>query len=208
MSPERQWWLRVPAVLLSPKSVFVALREEGEADVDARAEPALLLVLLAGTAAALATPTARALYDDPVYDGPLLVAVWAFFAGGLTALVGYYLIGGILFLATRGLGSQGDYKRARHLLAFAAAPLALALLVLLPLELAFFGGELFGRGGSDEDAAGDVFRVLELAFAAWSCGLLLVGIRAVHGWSWWRSLGALGLVALFLAAFTYLATGF
>jgi hypothetical protein len=33
---------------------------------------------------------------------------------------------------------------------------------------------------------------------------MLVGVRAVHGWSWWRSLGALGLVALFLAAFAYL----
>jgi hypothetical protein len=32
-----------------------------------------------------------------------------------------------------------------------------------------------------------------------------VGVRAVHGWTWWRSLGALGLVALFLAAFSYLS---
>jgi hypothetical protein len=29
-----------------------------------------------------------------------------------------------------------------------------------------------------------------------------VGVRAVHGWSWWRSLAALGLVTLFLAAFS------
>jgi hypothetical protein len=25
----------------------------------------------------------------------------------------------------------------------------------------------------------------------------------VHGWTWWRSLGAIGLVALFLAAFSF-----
>ena len=49
-----------------------------------------------------------------------------------------------------------------------------------------------------------VFSVLELGFGAWSLALLLVGVRAVHGWSWWRSLGALGLLALFLAALTYL----
>ena len=28
LSPERAWWLRVPAVLLSPRSVFFALRED------------------------------------------------------------------------------------------------------------------------------------------------------------------------------------
>jgi hypothetical protein len=33
-------------------------------------------------------------------------------------------------------------------------------------------------------------------------------VRAVHGWSWWRSLGALALVALFLAAFAYLPAVF
>ena len=69
-----------------------------------------------------------------------------------------------------------------------------------------FGTDRFRRYGSDDGAAGQVFDVLELGFAAWSAALLLVGVRAVHGWSWWRSLGALGLVALFLAAFAYLPT--
>ena len=46
--------------------------------------------------------------------------------------------------------------------------------------------------------------MLQLGFVVWSAALLLIGVRAVHGWSWWRSLGALGLVALFLAAFGYL----
>ena len=46
--------------------------------------------------------------------------------------------------------------------------------------------------------------MLALGFAAWSAVLLVVGVRAVHGWSWWRSLAALGLVGLFLAAFAYL----
>ena len=53
-----------------------------------------------------------------------------------------------------------------------------------------------------------VFDALELGFAAWSAVLLLVGVRAVHGWTWLRSLGALGLVALFLAAFANLDSVF
>jgi hypothetical protein len=32
----------------------------------------------------------------------------------------------------------------------------------------------------------------------------VLGVRAVHGWTWLRSLAALGLVVLFVAAFTYL----
>jgi len=207
MSPEREWWLRVPAVLLGPRAVFFALRDGSQEQVDARQEPVLALVYLAGIAAVLGTSTAGRLFDDPEYDG-LLVAVWAVVAGGFYAFAGYWLIGGALYLGARGLGGLGDYRRGRHVLAFALAPLALSLLVLWPVELAAFGGDLFRRGGSDEGSAGTVFDLLELAFALWSASLLLVGVRAVHGWSWWRSLGALGLVALFLAAFAYLPSTF
>ena len=59
MDPDREWWLRVPAVLLSPRSVFAALRSEEPEDVEARAEPVLALTLLAGIAIALGTSTAR-----------------------------------------------------------------------------------------------------------------------------------------------------
>ncbi|HWN20468.1 MAG TPA: YIP1 family protein [Gaiellaceae bacterium] len=207
MSPEREWWLRVPAVLLGPRAVFVALRDGSQEQVDARQEPVLALVYLAGIAAVLGTTTAGRLFDDPEYDG-VLVAVWAVVAGGFYAFAGYWLIGGALYLGARGLGGLGDYRRGRHVLAFALAPLALSLLVLWPVELAAFGGDLFRRGGSDDGTAGTVFDVLELAFALWSAALLLIGVRAVHGWSWWRSLGALGLVALFLAAFAYLPSSF
>jgi hypothetical protein len=203
MSPEREWWLRVPAVLLGPRPVFVALRDGSEDQVDARQEPVLALVYAAGIAGVLGTTTAGTLYDDPEYDA-LLTAVWAVVAGGFYAFAGYWLIGGALYLGARGLGGLGDYRRSRHLLAFAVTPVALSLLVLWPVELAVFGTDLFRRGGADEGTAGTVFDAIELAFAAWALALLLIGVRAVHGWSWLRSLGALGLVALFLAAFAYL----
>jgi hypothetical protein len=202
VSPEREWWLRVPAVLLSPRSVFTALRSEEQVDVDARAEPVLLLTLLAGAAVALGTSTARTLYDDPLYD-PVTVAIWTVFAGAFVAFSGYLVVGGAVYLGTRGLGSEGSFRRARHLVGFAVAPLALSALLLWPLGVAAFGSDLFRRGGSDDGAAGDLFYVAALGFSLWSLALLLVGVRTVHGWSWWRSLGALGLVALFLAAFSF-----
>ena len=203
MDPDREWWLRVPGVLLSPRSVFVALRDESREDVDARSEPVLALTALAGIAVALGSSTARTLYDDPEYDA-LLVAVWAVIAGGIVAFAGYFIVGGALYLGTRGLGSEGTFRRARHVLAFALAPVALSLLVVWPLQLAVFGTDVFRRGGSDEGAAATLLDGLAVGFALWSAALLLVGVRAVHGWTWWRSLASLALVALFLAAFAYL----
>jgi hypothetical protein len=204
VDPDREWWLRVPAVLLSPRAVFIALRNEERDDLDARSEPVLALVLLAGVFAALTSCTARTLYDDPAYDGPLVVALWVVFAAVFIAFASYFIVGGALYLGARGLGSEGTFRRARHVLAFATTPLAVAVFVLWPIELLVFGDDLFRRGGEDDGAAGTAFDVLELAFAAWAAVLLVVGVRAVHGWSWWRSLGALGLVALFLTAFGYL----
>ena len=202
VDPDREWWLRVPAVLLSPRSVFAALRSEEQEDVEARSEPVLALTLLAGVAVALGTSTARRLYDDPLYD-PVTLAVWTVLAGGFVAFAGYFIVGGALYLGARGLGSAGTFRRARHVLGFAVAPLALSALLLWPLGLAIFGTDLFKRGGSDDGVGGDLFYALALAFSLWAVALLLVGVRTVHGWSWWRSLAALGLVVLFLAAFSY-----
>lgn len=203
MGPEREWWLRVPAVLFSPRPVFAALRDEEREQIDARSEPVLALTCLAGIATALGTSTARTLYDDPEYDA-LLVAVWAVIAGGFVAFAGYFVVGGALYLGARGLGGEGTFRRARHVVAFAAAPIALSLLLLWPVRLALYGTDVFRRGGSDDGSPTDVFRALEVGFAGWAGVLLLVGVRTVHGWSWGRSLAALGLVGLFLAAFAYL----
>jgi hypothetical protein len=207
VDPDRQWWLRVPAVFLSPTSVFVAMRNESREDVDARSEPVLALTALAGIATALGTSTASTLYDEPEYDA-VNIAIWAVFAGGIIAFAGYFIVGGALYLGTRGLGSVGTFRRARHILGFALAPLALSLLLVWPLQLAVFGGDVFRRGGSDHGAGARILDALELGFAAWSAALLLIGVRAVHGWTWVRSLAALGLVALFLAAFANLDSVF
>jgi len=199
LSPDRAWWLRVPAVLLSPRSVFFALREDDEDDVAARSEPLLLVVLMAGVAAVLATPTASDLLDNPDYD-KLLLAVWAFIAGVLYGAVGYFVVGFAVFFGVRLLGSLGSFRRARQTVGFALVPLALSLLVLLPLRLALYGGDTFRAGGADEGAGEDSLLALQFAFVAWSLALLLLGVRVTHGWSWPRALASLAAAAALLAA--------
>ena len=199
LSPDRAWWLRVPAVLLSPRSVFFALREDDPDDVAARSEPLLLLVWMAGAAAVLATPTAGALLDKPEYDA-LLVAIWAFVAGGLYGAVGYLLFGFALFFGARLLGNVGGFRRERQLVGFALIPLALSLLVLLPVRLALYGGDAFRQGGTDEGTGETALLALQLGFAAWSLALLVIGVRVVHGWTWLRTLAAFAAAVALLGA--------
>jgi hypothetical protein len=188
---DRAWLLRALLVLQSPRAVFAALRDDSEDAARARQEPVMALVWLAGIASVLATPVAGRLFDDPVFDG-ILVVVWAFLGGGLFGVAVYWAAGALLHLAARPLGTQGSYRRARHVLAFAAAPLALALLVYWPIRIAVFGGDLFRSGGSD---GGHAWASVFYVFVAWALVLVVVGVRTVHGWSWPRAFAAAGLAA-------------
>jgi hypothetical protein len=129
--------------------------------------------------------------DDPAFDG-LVVAVWAFIGGAFYALAGYFAAGAALYVGLRAAGSLGSYRRTRHLLAFACAPLALSLLVW-PVRLAVYGGDVFRTGGSDTGLGNTIFVAVELAFVAWALGLLVVGTRTLHAWGWARTIEGVGL---------------
>ncbi len=190
----------MPGVLLGPRPVFFALREEDDDDdVAARAEPLLLVIWLAGAAAVLATPTASGILDNPDYDAALL-AIWAFIAGGIYGAVGYAVFGFALYFGVRLLGSLGTFRRARQTVGFALVPLAASLLLLLPLRLAIYGGDTFRGGGADEGSGERALLAVQLVFAAWSLGLLVLGVRTTHGWSWPRALAAVIAAAALLAA--------
>jgi len=187
----RDWWLRALLVLQRPRPVFVALRDESKESLSDRAEPILAIVLLAGIAALLPTATAGTYLDDGS-DGGLVLAVWVFLAGSLYGAFGYFALGALLYGTSRVLGSQGSYRRSRQVLAFAAAPIALSL-VLWPVKLTLYGQDLFRSGGSDHGAGAHVFDALELGFLLWAMVLLVIGVRAVHGWTWGRAVAACAL---------------
>lgn len=198
------WGLRALGVLISPRSVFGTLRDDREIVANARQEAATALVLLGGVGAVLIAPQTGRLLDDPAVDG-LLVAVIVLLQGFIYGVAGYWAAGALARFGELLAGGDGTYRRARHLVAFAAAPLALSLLALWPLRIALFGGDLFRTGGEDGGTAGSVFAWLGLLVIAWSLALVPIGLRAVHRWPRTRALGA--SLPLLLAVLGVLAAG-
>jgi hypothetical protein len=192
---ERNWWLRAAAVLVAPRAVFVSLRDGSAQAVEARQEPITAIAGLAGIAGVLGTPVARHLLNDPSLSVSL-IPVWAFLGGAFYSLAVYWLGGGLLFAASRRLGGLGSWQRSRQVLGLAAAPIALTLLTLWPVRIAVYGTDLFRTGGDDYGRGDAIFGSLYLAAVAWSAWLLLVGVRAVHGWSWPRSIATVALAAI------------
>jgi hypothetical protein len=193
-SLQREWWLRALAVFQSPQAVFAAMRDDSPRVSQARQEPVIAFIFLAGMAGVLSTTLAGRLLDDGSLDG-FDVAVWTFLGGAAYGGTVYWLGGALLHAASRALGGDGSYRRARHLLGYAAAPLALSLLLVWPVRLAVYGQDVFRTGGSDTGAGDTVFEALALGLGAWALVLLVTGTRAVHGWPWPRALGAVLLAA-------------
>jgi hypothetical protein len=199
---ERAWWLRTLLVLQAPAAVFGALRDDSDEAAEARQEPVTAIVFLAGVAAALVAARSSTLLNDPDFDNTL-VAVWVIAAGGVQGLFAYFILGGALFAGLSAVGDPGRYRHARHLLAFAAVPLTLSLLVVWPVRLALYGGDVFRSGGSDHGAGATALDVLEAALYLWAAGLLLLGVRVVYGWSWGRSLAAFGMTIAVVVALAF-----
>ena len=192
------WWKRAPLVLLVPRLVFVELRDESVEAAEERQEPLAALIALAGISVVLVSPAFRQMLNTSGVD-VILVVVLAFIAGVLYAVATAWLGGGLLFGAARRLGGLGSYRRARNTLELASAPLALALFTFWPVRLAVYGSDLFRTGGDDYGRGDSIFGAVFLGFVAWSVILLLLGVRATHGWGWTRSAAAVVLAAAFPA---------
>lgn len=191
---ERAWWRNTWLVLVRPAAVYAGLRDDSEEAAGARQEPTLLIVWLAGIALVLSTNAAARVLDDFELTG-LLVAVWAFIAGGIYGIFGYFGLGALAFAGADAAGGMASYRQTRHVLAYAGVPLALSL-VVWAIRIPLYGGDLFKSGGSDTGTGNTIFEALEIVFLAWTLGLLTLGTRVVHGWSWGRAAAACALPAL------------
>ena len=193
-SLEREWWLRLGMVFTDADDVFAWLRDDSDEAAGARQEPVLLVGFLAGAAGVLTSNGICHALDDFGLDGVDL-AVVVLFAALIYGLVGYFAFGALVYIGEQVADGLGSYRRARHILAFACAPLALSL-VLWPLRLALYGADNFKSGGSDSGTGGAVFEGIETAVVLWCFALLVLGIRTANGWSWRRTAIAAAVPAL------------
>jgi hypothetical protein len=174
---EAAWLQRAVLVLVSPRDVFAAMRDDSDAAAGPRSEAVLALVILSGIAAVLWAPRYGTLLDDVANDG-LNVAVIAFIGGALYGAFSYFVGGVVVYGLTRAFGGI-TFRQARHVLAFASAPIALSLFAVWPVRLAVYGQDVFRSGGSDHGPGNAAFVAVELVFVAWSVALLVIGLHAV-----------------------------
>ncbi len=198
----RAWWRLVARSLWRPTELFIALRDDDDVDVDARSEPILAIVIVAGMAGILLTPAWATLLDEESFDW-LVLAVVTFIGGLFYGVAGYFLLGLGVWLGARGVGIETRARVARQLVAFASLPFALSLVVTLP-SILVFGDDWFRSGGSDDGAGRLVVLALALAFALWSVGLVGVGLRTTFRLPWRGVIGALALAGVLVAAFAVL----
>jgi hypothetical protein len=178
---ERVWLLRTVLVLVSPRDVFTALRDDSDGAARARSEAVLALVLLVGIASVLWAPNVGRLLEDRFVDwDALLIAVVVFFGGGIYGIAAYWLGGLVLHAAASPFRFSRSYRQARHLLAFAAAPVALSLFLVWPVRLAVYGEDVFRSGGFDRGAGNWAFVGVEFLFVAWALALLALGLWVIR----------------------------
>jgi hypothetical protein len=202
-SLERDWWLRLVLVLQAPGSVFAWLRDDSDEAASARQEPITAVTFLAGIGIFLSTRTAGRLFDEVEFDS-LLILVECVVAGLLVAIQNFWILGGAVSLGGKAADSAASYRQSRHLVGLASTPFVLSLVLVWPVRLAMFGSDAFRSGGSDSGAAETAFRVIDGAFAAWAVLLLVVGVRALNGWTWLRSAASLAVAAVVFTLFALL----
>jgi Yip1 domain len=195
---ERAWWGRLPRLLVAPAEVLADLRDESREAADARQEPLVAVLLLAGIAMFVGLvaiePPFRATDSDFSTFNLVLESI---LGGALVALSNFWFGGALVYLGTRGLGSLSGYRLARHVAGLATAPFVLLLVSSVPVRLGLYGTDLFKAEGSDSGAGGDVFIAIDALMLTWTLALILVGIRVTQRWSWGRAAAALGVAALF-----------
>jgi hypothetical protein len=174
-SLQKEWWLRALAVLSSPRGTFAALRDDSSEAAEARQEPIMAIVILAGIAGILSTSLAGRLLDDPNNDG-LNVAVWAFLGGAFYGLLAYWGGGLLVYAIAAAVRVRASYRQARHIVGLAMAPVALSLIVVWPVRLGIYGEDVFRTGGSDTGAGDKLFELLVVGSFAWSFALAALGL--------------------------------
>ena len=197
-------------VFQSPRPVFAALRDclaaRGRKPAGAGLSPSSIL---AGIAAILLAPETGRLDWTRAWSTTALavLAVLVFLTGAIYGAFAYWIGGAFLYVGLRGAGSQGTYRRARHILAFAAVPTVLGLLVVWPARLARLRRRTrSARAGTTTGIGPLLFDLAEGAFVALvarPAGLRDRGRRALARCCAAGVAVALAVLAIFVLTFPF-----
>ena len=183
------------------REVFVALRDDDEVDVDARSEPILAIVIVAGMAGILLTPAWGTLLDDESLDW-IVLAVVTFIGGLFYGAAGYFLLGLVVWLGARGVGLETRGRQGA-----AARRVRGASVRALDRRHGARDPARVRHGLVQDGRIGRRHRACRrrlasgLALALWSLGLLALGLRTTFELPWRGVVGALALAAVIVAAF-------
>jgi Yip1-like protein len=177
---QRFWWARAALVLVQPVAVFEELRDDSDEAADARQEPVTALVVLAGIAGVLSTTFAGTLGDQAEFD-TVNVVLWAVLGGTLEGVALYFLLGLIVYVGGAAAASAWTFRHARHTLAYSVAPLAFSL----PIWAISLSGD-----------RGTAFELVRSLVICWCAGLLVLGVKTLHAWTWQRTLAGTALPLL------------
>ncbi len=194
---ERESWALLRLALTAPTRAFGGLADESREAADARQEPLVAVIFLAGIGMFLSLVALEPPYDKWTGFSGVTLALQSILGGALVGLSNFWLGGALVYLGTRGLGATSGYRLARHVAGLATVPFIAALVVVWPVRLALYGGDLFRAGGGDDGTGGDVFRGIDAVFLSWSLVLVVIGIRATQRWPWRLTAGAFAVAALF-----------
>ena len=203
---ERQWWARLPRLFYAPAGVFAELRDESREAADARQEPLVAIIFLAGIAmflvarraraAVRALPRAERAHADRRVDLRRRTGRRSRTSGSAAPSSTSARAGSERRPATVWRGISPGSRRS---------PFVVLLVLAWPVRLGLYGFDLFRTGGGDTGAGSDVFIALDALALAWTLVLVVIGVRQTQRWSWSRSAAALGVVALFAILFGTLA---
>lgn len=204
-SLERESWARLRLVLTSPTQAFAGLADDSSEAADARQEPLLAVLFVSGIGMFLSLIALEPPYDRYTAFSGVTLVLQCILGGALVGISNFWFGGALVFLGTRGLGAESGYRLARHIAGLATLPFVLELVLVWPVRLALYGGDIFRAGGADEGAGGDAFLGIDALFLVWTLALVLIAVRTTQRWPWGRSAAAFGVASLFAMLFGTLA---
>ena len=126
--------------------------------------------------------------------------------GSLVGLVALPLSSSFALWLGRRMGGEGGFRNVLALFAYAAVPLLLALVFVLPVELGVFGVSLFGIPPSPWDLKPGIFLLLCIingALLLWFLGLLVASLSVGLGLPAGKAAGVGAVIVGWLSALAF-----